>query len=49
MTVVHLTVHIPDELIERVKDKLPAPKMGLPEAVALDAILGSCTEARTDT
>ena len=35
-----LIVHIPDDLIEQVKDKLPPPQMGMLEAVALDAILG---------
>ncbi len=36
----HLTINIPDEIIEPVKDKLPPPEMGILEAVALDAILG---------
>lgn len=35
-----LTVHVPDDLIEKVKDKLPRPEVGILEAVALDAILG---------
>jgi hypothetical protein len=35
-----LTLHVPDDLIESVKDKLPPPEMGMLEAVALDAILG---------
>jgi hypothetical protein len=35
-----LTVHIPDDLIEPVRDRLPPPEMGMLEAVALDAILG---------
>jgi hypothetical protein len=35
-----LTVHVPDDLIESVKDKLPPPEMGVLEAVALDAVLG---------
>jgi hypothetical protein len=35
-----LIVHVPDDVIERVKDKLPPPEMGVLEAVALDAILG---------
>ncbi|WP_159450482.1 hypothetical protein [Bradyrhizobium mercantei] len=35
-----LTVHIPDELIAEVKDRLPPPEMGMLEAIALDAILG---------
>lgn len=35
-----LTVHIPDDMIERVKDKVPPPEPGLLEAVALDAVLG---------
>jgi hypothetical protein len=35
-----LIVHVPDDLIENVKDKLPPPSVGVMEAVALDAILG---------
>jgi hypothetical protein len=35
-----LIVHIPDDLIEAVKDKLPPPDVGLLEAIALDAVLG---------
>ncbi|MFZ0959563.1 MAG: hypothetical protein WAO35_01560 [Terriglobia bacterium] len=35
-----LTVHVPDDMIEKVKDKLPPPEVGVLEAVALDAILG---------
>ena len=35
-----LIVHVPDDMIEKVKDKLPPPEVGLLEAVALDAILG---------
>jgi hypothetical protein len=38
-----LIVHIPDEMIEKVKDKLPPPQMGLLESVALDALLGFLT------
>jgi hypothetical protein len=34
-----LTIHIPDDMVERVKDRLPPPEMGVLEAVALDAIL----------
>ncbi len=34
-----LIVHIPDVMLEKVKDKLPPPQMGMLEAVALDAIL----------
>ncbi len=33
-------VHVPDDLIEKVKDTLPPPEMGMLKAVALDAILG---------
>jgi hypothetical protein len=35
-----LTVHVPDDMLEKVKDKLPPPEVGVLEAVALDAILG---------
>jgi hypothetical protein len=35
-----LTIHIPDDVIEPVKDQLPPPEMGVLEAIALDAILG---------
>lgn len=34
-----LTIHIPDDIVEAVKDKLPPPEMGILEAVALDAVL----------
>ena len=34
-----LTVHVPDEIIESVKDRLPPPEIGVLEAVALDAVL----------
>jgi hypothetical protein len=40
----HLTVHVPDDMIERVKDKLPPPELGVLEAVALDAILAFLNE-----
>ena len=35
-----LTVHVPDDMLEKVKHKLPPPEVGVLEAVALDAILG---------
>jgi hypothetical protein len=35
-----ITVHIPDDLIAEVKDRLPPPELGMLEAIALDAILG---------
>lgn len=35
-----LIVHIPDDMIEKVKDKLPPPEVGVLEAIALDAVLG---------
>jgi len=35
-----LIVHIPDDLIERVKDLLPPPEVGVLETIALDAVLG---------
>ena len=34
-----LTVHIPDEIIDEVKDNLPPPETGMLEAIALDAIV----------
>ena len=34
-----LTIHVPDDLIEKVKDQLPPSEMGELETVALDAIL----------
>jgi hypothetical protein len=37
---VQLIVHVPDELIEGAKGKLPPIETGILEAVALDAILG---------
>jgi hypothetical protein len=39
-TNMQLTIKIPDQIIEKVKDKLPPPESGVLEAVALDAILG---------
>jgi hypothetical protein len=35
-----LTIHVPDDMLESVKEKLPPPEMGVLEAVALDAVLG---------
>jgi hypothetical protein len=35
-----IIVHIPDEMVEQVKDRLPPPETGVLEAIALDAILG---------
>jgi hypothetical protein len=35
-----LTIQIPDDLIEPVKDQLPPPEMGVLEAIALDAVVG---------
>jgi|GEM_PF-6599969 hypothetical protein len=35
-----LVRHIPDDLLEPVKDKSPPPDVGVLESVALDAILG---------
>ena len=34
-----ITIHVPDDLIEKVKHKLPPPESGVLEAVGLDAIL----------
>jgi hypothetical protein len=34
-----LTIEIPEEVLDPVRDKLPPPEMGLLEAVAVDAIL----------
>ena len=39
-----LIIQVQDHLKEPIKDKLPAPEMGILEAVALDAVLGSPTE-----
>ena len=33
-----IVVHVPDELIDRVRARLPPPEMELLEAVALDAL-----------
>jgi hypothetical protein len=35
-----IVIHVPDDIIESVKDKLPPPETGTLEAVALDAVLG---------
>jgi hypothetical protein len=35
-----LTIHVPDDMLEKVKDRLPPREAGVLEAVALDAILG---------
>jgi hypothetical protein len=35
-----LTIHVPDDILERVKDKLPPRETGMLEAIALDAVLG---------
>ena len=35
-----LKIHVPDDMLEEVKDKLPPPEMGVLEAIALDAVLG---------
>jgi hypothetical protein len=34
-----LIVHVPDDMIEPVRDRLPPPELGVLEAVALDAVL----------
>jgi hypothetical protein len=34
-----ITIHVPDDMLEAVRDRLPPPEMGVLEAVALDAIL----------
>ena len=44
-----ITVHIPDDLIEDVRDKLPPPGMGVLEAVCLDAILAFVDKLRERT
>jgi hypothetical protein len=38
-----LVIHIPDEMIEPVRHRLPPPEVGLLEAIALDAVLGALT------
>jgi hypothetical protein len=35
-----LTIQVPDDMLESVKNKLPPPEMGVLEAIALDAVLG---------
>ena len=35
-----LTIHVPDDLLDDLKDKLASEPSGVLEAVALDAILG---------
>lgn len=35
-----LTIQIPDDMLEAVKDKLPPPQSGALEAVDLNAVLG---------
>jgi hypothetical protein len=35
-----LEIQVPDDMLNRVKEKLPPPEMGVLEAVALDAVLG---------
>jgi hypothetical protein len=35
-----LEIHVPDDMLEQVKDKLPSRESGLLEAIALDAVLG---------
>ena len=35
-----LMIHVPDDLLESVQDKLPPRETGVLEAVALDAVLG---------
>jgi hypothetical protein len=43
-----LTIHIPDDLFDDVKDKLAAQPSGILETVALDAILGFLDRLRDD-
>jgi hypothetical protein len=35
-----LTIQVPDDILESVKDKLPPRETGVLEAIALDAVLG---------
>jgi hypothetical protein len=42
-----LTIHIPDDLFDDVKDKLAAQPSGILETIALDAILGFWTGLET--
>ena len=35
-----LIIHVPDDMIEAVKDKLPPAEEGILEAIAMDAVLG---------
>jgi len=39
-----LMIHVPDDIFERVKHKLPPRESGVLEAVALDAVLGFLTK-----
>ena len=39
-----LTIQVPDNILESVKDKLPPRETGVLEAVALDAVLGFLME-----
>jgi hypothetical protein len=43
-----LTIHIPDDILESVKDKLPPPEVGVLEAIAGDAILEFLTSLSED-
>jgi hypothetical protein len=35
-----ITIHVPDDMVEEIKDNLPPPESGVLEAIALDAVLG---------
>ncbi len=41
-----LTIHVPDDMLEKVKDKLPHREVGVLEAIALDAIIGFLLKTR---
>lgn len=42
-----LIVHIPDEMVAPVRDKLPPPEMGVLEAIALDTLLSYLFKLRS--
>ena len=44
-----LIVHVPDDLIEAVRDRLPPPEVGVMEAVALHAVLKYLTALETES
>lgn len=41
-----ITIHVPDDIVEEVKDNLPPLETGVLEAIALDAVLGFIMKLR---